>query len=556
MSLTLQTLQAANPDAVAAGAAEWLALAEAIDNTAEELIRNTRDLEHVWSSGPAAEAAWQRAAVLRAEVSNGEPPSRRIGQALREHADTLRTLQESVRQISASAAGAGLRVDLSAGTVTAPPEMYAATTRPDLVAQTVSGYVGQFQSVLDQAADLDARTANLININRPDPRTGFGSLSLAPVSEQTLRDQAGRTPEQVKAWWETLTPEQQEQAIADYPQLVGWLDGVPASDRDTANRISLDRDLANLHSRDTTLAGREAYLKSMADQGRIAEVYPDAGNPVGSMFVELQKIEDERKAIAADMVGPNDILKRMNDPNQRPVFLLGYDPADDGKAIVAVGNPDTADNVVTYVPGTMADLNGVNGDIHRADIMANDAAELAPDKQTSAILWLGYDAPDWFNNAGSASYAEGAATDLQGFESGLRATHEGADPAHNTIIGHSYGTTTVGYAARDGHLAVDDVIFVGSPGVGVNSASDLHIDGGAGNVWASTAANDVIRLTGIDDNMRFGENPAGEGFGGRVFTSADGSFSPVATHSEYWDQGNPSRSNIALIVTGQTSEVS
>jgi len=553
--LTLQVLQQANPDAIAAGAGEWLALAEAIDNTAEELIRNTRDLQDVWRSGSAAEASWQRAAVLRAEVSNAEPPSRRIGQALREHADTIRSLQESLRQISASASGAGLQVDLAAGTVTAPPEMYAATTRPDLVAQTVSGYVGQFQSVLDQAADLDARTTNLITINLPDPRTGFGSLSLAPVSEQTLRDQAGRTPAEVKAWWESLTPEQQEQAIADYPQLVGWLDGVPATDRDTANRILLDRDLADLHSRDTTLADREAYLRSMADQGRIAEVYPNSGNPVGSMFVELEKLKDEREQIAHDLQGPTDIKNRMNAPNQPPVFLLGFDPADDGKAIVSIGNPDLARNVVTYVPGTLADLHGISGDIARADIMGTTATNLAPNQPNASIVWLGYDAPDWFNNAGSASYAEDAAPDLQSFESGLRATHDG-DPAHSTIIGHSYGTTTVGYAAKDGHLAVDDVIFVGSPGVGVNSASDLHIDGGAGNVWASTAANDVIQLTGIDDNMRFGENPAGEGFGGRVFTSADGSLSPVSTHSEYWDQGNPSRRNIGLIVTGRYSEVS
>jgi hypothetical protein len=74
-------------------------------------------------------------------------------------------------------------------------------------------------------------------------------------------------------------------------------------------------------------------------------------------------------------------------------------------------------------------------------------------------------------------------------------------------------------------------------------------------VWASTAANDVIRLTGVEDNMRFGENPDNPGFGGRQFTSADGSWSPIATHSEYWDAHNPSRKNIAFIVTGQTDRV-
>jgi hypothetical protein len=70
-------------------------------------------------------------------------------------------------------------------------------------------------------------------------------------------------------------------------------------------------------------------------------------------------------------------------------------------------------------------------------------------------------------NAGSSSYATNAVDDLQNIQSGLGATHDG-EPSHNTVLGPSYGTTTVGYAARDGNgLAARDLIFVGSPGVGV-----------------------------------------------------------------------------------------
>jgi hypothetical protein len=553
---TLRVLRDTDAAAVAAAAGEWLALADGIDDSAEELIRGSRDLEHAWPRGAASEAAGRRAAVLRAEVSNAYAPCRRIGQALREHADTVRALQESLRQVTESATAAGLRVDIAAGTVTAPARMYAGTSRPDLVARQVSGYVGQLRSVLDQAAELDARTANMIAVNLPDAKAGFGSLSLAPVTERTLRDQAGRTPAEVAAWWDTLTPELQEQAIAGFPQLVGWLDGVPAADRDTANRILLERDLADLRTRDAALADRQAYLRMTAAQGRLAEAYPGSMNPLGSLTTELDRIGDQRADLAARLAGPTEIQHRIGDPDKPPVFLLGYDPAGDGKAIVSVHNPDLADNVLTYVPGTTADLNGIRGDLQRADVMAADAADLDPTARTASILWLGYDAPDWFNNAASSSYAQNGAGDLRDFESGLRATHEGATPAQSTVLGHSYGTTTVGYAAKDGHLPVDNVVFVGSPGVGVDTAGDLRIDGGPQNVWASTAANDVIRLTGVDDTMRFGENPANPGFGGRTFTSADGSLSPVATHSEYWDQGNPSRRNIALIVTGKTSGVS
>ncbi|AEV84398.1 hypothetical protein ACWT_3375 [Actinoplanes sp. SE50] len=74
-------------------------------------------------------------------------------------------------------------------------------------------------------------------------------------------------------------------------------------------------------------------------------------------------------------------------------------------------------------------------------------------------------------------------------------------------------------------------------------------------MWAATAGNDVICLTGIEDNMRFGENPANPGFGGRVFTSSDGSLNPVAAHSQYGDNLNPARSSITFIVTGQPDRV-
>ena len=251
MRLTLKLLWDTSPEAIATKAAAWTDMAEDIDNAAEEVIRGSRDIEDVWPSGPAAEAAWKRAAELRAEVSNPYNPCRRIGQALREHADTVRALQEQLRGITTSAAQAGLDVDIAAGTVTAPQRMYDETTSPHLVAQQVSGYVGQLQGVLDRAVESDERCADAIAVNLPDPKAGFGSLSLRPVSRQDLAGQKGRPPKDVHAWWESLTPEQQEQAIRDHPELVGRLDGVPATDRDVASRIALDRKLDDLTSQRT-----------------------------------------------------------------------------------------------------------------------------------------------------------------------------------------------------------------------------------------------------------------------------------------------------------------
>lgn len=553
--VTLPQLLAANPGGFRQAADGWRALAEDVDNAAEEFIRSTRDIAYAWPSGPASTAAQEKIARLKAQVCNAYNPARRIYEALRHHGDAVEDLQEQARNLIDAVQRAGFTVDTATGQVSSRIPATDSTAAQNQMS-IMQGYADQLASLLQQARTLDDSTSNVITVNMPDGPDGFGTSQLPPLSLQDLQSMRGRDPRDINAWWSSLTPMQQEQAISDYPELVGALNGIPVTDRDVANRIVLDRDITAMRGRKQSLDARAAYITSMADQGRLSEVYPGTVNPTAMALDELDSIKAERGRIDGTLSGSTTIQARLQDPNKPAAFLIGFSPADDGRAIVAVGDPDHADNVVTYVPGTTSDLPGVGADLKRADLMAEDANRLdLSGRRTSAIMWLGYDAPDIIPNAASASYAHNAVGDLQGFQSGLRVTHDGV-ASHNTVIGHSYGTTTVGFAARDSHgLAANDLIFVGSPGVGVDTASQLHIQGGAGNVWASTAANDVIRFTGVEDNMRFGENPANAGFGGRMFTSADGSWNPVATHSEYWDQHNPSRRNIAMIVTGQTSRV-
>ena len=75
--------------------------------------------------------------------------------------------------------------------------------------------------------------------------------------------------------------------------------------------------------------------------------------------------------------------------------------------------------------------------------------------------------------------------------SGLVATNENEDP-HLTAIGHSYGSRTVGAATQQGGgiPGVDDIVLVGSPGVGVDHAEDLGV--GKDHVFVGAAENDVV----------------------------------------------------------------
>ncbi|MFF8956308.1 alpha/beta hydrolase [Streptomyces sp. NPDC014894] len=71
-------------------------------------------------------------------------------------------------------------------------------------------------------------------------------------------------------------------------------------------------------------------------------------------------------------------------------------------------------------------------------------------------------------------YANDGAPAFNQFLNGLDASRAVDTPSHTTAIGHSYGSTLIGSAARQGDLNTDDVIFAGSPGVRVGIASLLN----------------------------------------------------------------------------------
>lgn len=164
-------------------------------------------------------------------------------------------------------------------------------------------------------------------------------------------------------------------------------------------------------------------------------------------------------------------------------YLLGFDTKGIGHAVIANGNPDTADHTAVYVPGTTSNLKDIGGNINRAAHLWQQAQAQAPGETTSTITWLGYDAPQGLvADATFDDYAYDGAPKLNNFLDGLQATQGGANASHTTVIGHSYGSTVIGAAAMEHDLAADDVVTVGSPGVLVSSADDLDV--GKDHVWS------------------------------------------------------------------------
>ncbi|MFE2022668.1 alpha/beta hydrolase [Streptomyces sp. NPDC059499] len=359
------------------------------------------------------------------------------------------------------------------------------------------------------------------------------------------------TPAERHAWWAGLTQEQREEYLAVYPDRIGNLDGIPAVVRDAANRDNLSLLIGKLEGQDDDRSVTQ--LAGLREIDRQLQAAPKPGEP--------------------------------------PMFLLGISDEGNGRAIVSYGNPDTARNVSAYVPGlnTSLDREFAEGDLKRARDTAIGSRYY--DSSSAAIVWLGYDAPQSPDGFGSLSVmgedrAEQGGGAFKGFMGGLVATNENEDP-HFTAIGHSYGSRTVGAATQqgDGIPGVDDIVLVGSPGVGVDRAQDLGV--GEGHVFVGAAENDVVTklpskqqvalgaaagpfasVVGDiadhgDDDLWFGRDPASEAFGANRFRVDDGprlvgaNGLSIDAHSQYFDpvRDSTSANNIALIAAGRSEKV-
>ncbi|QCO68310.1 hypothetical protein E5843_12035 [Luteimonas yindakuii] len=343
----------------------------------------------------------------------------------------------------------------------------------------------------------------------------FDSQTLSSLSYCPAPPPTGQSASSNAAWWNGLSPVEQQAYLQYQPASLGMMDGLPAPVRHEANLATLRADAENGHDRDNA----------------------------GAL---LERVE-------ASQQGPE---------NER-IHLLGYVPpgrdgSPDAMVIASIGNPDTADNVAIYVPGTGTDLSNIGGSIDRMDDLRAQA-ELVPNSgTTSTIVWLGYDAPDHIPAATLAGPARDGAPALRDFTEGLAETRQDPD-ARTTVIGHSYGSTVVGTAdALAGRgLAADDIIAMGSPGMGYESAerqgwfdsalvddvSDMHID--ADHFWAGAASDDLVSYTEVHGN-----SPVDWSFGGQRITTEGAS-----GHSAYWDPGTEALRNQAYIVTGHYDQV-
>ncbi|BCO35221.1 alpha/beta hydrolase [Mycobacterium heckeshornense] len=154
------------------------------------------------------------------------------------------------------------------------------------------------------------------------------------------------------------------------------------------------------------------------------------------------------------------------DGTKNPVFLQTYDPEafeGRGREAIAIGNPDKADNTTVLVPGTGSSVR--DGYLSHTDgrNLYNEARHADPSRTDSVLVWMGYHAPDSLTDlqVGQTSLARAGGSLLATDVNALAVTHQGT--SHVTVIGHSYGSTTVADAAASSGMRANDVVLVGPP---------------------------------------------------------------------------------------------
>ena len=357
---------------------------------------------------------------------------------------------------------------------------------------------------------------------------------------------AGASPELVYQWWHGLTEAQRRALIAAAPGAIGNLDGIPAAARDAANRVALGRDLAQL------------------------EAYQDSGSMSGHERDLLRNARAAREALDRIERGVDPVT---GEPIQAQVYV--YEPGafrGDGAVAIAAGDLDTADNVAMVVPGFGTDGASAPYQGDRAVRLYEASRSLDPQATNATLFFIGYDAPDnlppdGLDAAGvlTEDLAEAGGEHVADALDGLRATRPD-DPAHLTAIGHSYGSTTLGHAAHDHGVPVDDLVVVGSPGLGegVDSADDLGVD--PSHVYAGANSRDPIAYLADDGwaglgtlgGAGLGDDPVEDDFGAIRFEAEDGSrpdYPSFGQHSLYFDHDTESLYHVASVVNGDYGDL-
>jgi len=483
-------------------------------------------------SGIAARAAADAIELTRQTLDAHAEQARAIARAADRAADAIDRLKSQLRLLDEDARSADMKIDRVTGTVLPDTEFRGTTTQFDSEADPLST---RLDEIVAEANEIDSELAEAIS--QADHRSAVPSSAAGPVA-----------PDDRKTWWDSLTQMAKAELLEHNPEAIGNCEGIPVADRSTANLRVLHHDLNRID-------------RVAADNGiSVAEVMA-APEKFGLNSTDL--IRYTNAGLIKQSIAHNQSLSGAE------VLLMIYKPVDfrgQGRAAIAIGDPDTADNTAVLVPGATSSVaDGWLSSNEIANLYTETRAATGAGRDVCVLAWMGYDAPDSIVDprVAQTTLARQGGALLAADVNALNTTHRGG-PSHVTVLGHSYGTTTVADAAAGYGMRADDIVLVGSPGTDMaRTASDFHLPDG-GHVYVGSAATDpVTTVAGMPrsvlpiEAMGLGADPAADGFGSIRFKAEvpGWTWQFGNDHDDYFESGSESLYSMTDITSGHGGEL-
>ncbi|WP_255376489.1 alpha/beta hydrolase [Mycobacterium sp. NS-7484] len=564
--MTIPQVQGSQPETLTASATELGQKAMGLASRIDSQRANIDGLRSGWQ-GTASDAAIAKAQPTLARMQQIHDALNRAQSVMQEGGAALTQTRTSLLGAVDQLKAQGWQVAPD-GTVSVRPgsvlDQYAkmspanAMKLRQLAATNSVGLKTQLASfdTTDRQLSQNLRTA-VGGLDSAPQNFGPGDLPQKPPYDTGAEIPVGKNAEEVNKWWDSLSDEKKKQLLKDWPEKLGNLNGVPIIDRDKANRAVWERDLA--------LPREIAKSRGVTEQEVLA--HPGKYGLTGPTMDRYKNAVKVDEALKADAKKAKDA-----EGNTPPLLLMKYDPEafdGEGAAAIAIGNPDEAANTTVMVSGlTTSVAAGTLADGSGASVFT-EASLADPNRSTAVVQWMGYNAPDLdadldTNAIGvTEPYMARAGAELLAPDvNALAVTHNGdLPPAHTTVIGHSYGSTTVADAAAGYGMRADDIILVGCPGTDLaQSAADFHLPP-EGHLFVGAASTDFVTGLGSEHlnipGTGLGNDPAMDGYGSTRFHAevAEHSINPLDEHTSYFRDGSESLYSIADIVSGHGDQL-
>ena len=333
--------------------------------------------------------------------------------------------------------------------------------------------------------EFEAATRGLFQNGLSDGGGGATTLAVQTASAATSfrGTLASLSAAEAAMWWNTLTDSQRKQYAKDMPEVIGNLEGLPATWRSIANQAELKRYAAALAKVKKGTPGYEAAQAKLA------------------------AVKAIQKRLGTDP-------EKQNPPLQLLLLdLSGKNP----KAAIAVGNMDTADHVTYNIPGmnttvanNMTGWTGVSKNLY--DQQQTLDRSKGGSGKVAIVAWIGYASPQDFFGENGNDIARAGGRDLANALTGTLASRGWPQKSeHLAVVGFSYGSTVASEALK--RASAGSFVSVGSAGIPTSvvgrppSRVELNVPQGgisAGQASADVPATGARLFSGRDDPSTYG----------------------------------------------------